>query len=361
MGYRRIQCTGRGSYVISLPKEWVRETGLEKGSQLAFKVQEDTSLLLVPRSVMEGKGKPKREQLKRYQLIVNSKEDVNSLSRKITALYVVGADLIRIIFENEDVAAEYKTMINKLVRNMFLGSEIIDEDSNEITIQILIKHPDFPIEKAIRRMAVLALLANSDAISAFKKMDDKLIQNVVEACNDVNRLDLYVVRQLKYGLERNLFRELGFRTPKEFLGYRIVINNIKSIANNALNLLNNILTFKRLIDDQILFLKEPLDEELYMQILDFNSLAHQLFEESIKALFGRDYNHADRIISKLESTKNLEDDLITLILSKKMDPLVSSILRLILDISRRIMEYSKDIAEVTLNRTIEDIIPSNPK
>ena len=25
LGYRRVQCTGRGSYIISLPKEWVEE------------------------------------------------------------------------------------------------------------------------------------------------------------------------------------------------------------------------------------------------------------------------------------------------------------------------------------------------
>ena len=36
LGYRRVQCTGRGSYIISLPKEWVEDIGLKRGSEIAF-------------------------------------------------------------------------------------------------------------------------------------------------------------------------------------------------------------------------------------------------------------------------------------------------------------------------------------
>ena len=53
LGYRRVQHTGRGSYIISLPKEWIRDLQLERGNQLAFKLQEDSSLLLVPRRILE--------------------------------------------------------------------------------------------------------------------------------------------------------------------------------------------------------------------------------------------------------------------------------------------------------------------
>ncbi|HUU87685.1 MAG TPA: AbrB/MazE/SpoVT family DNA-binding domain-containing protein, partial [Candidatus Glassbacteria bacterium] len=36
LGYRRVQSTGRGSYIISLPKNWVKDLGLKKGSEVAF-------------------------------------------------------------------------------------------------------------------------------------------------------------------------------------------------------------------------------------------------------------------------------------------------------------------------------------
>jgi len=360
LGYRRIQCTGRGSHVISLPKKWVQEIGLKKGSQLAFILQEDSSLLLVPRKVMERRAATEKAPAKEYYLSVGVGEDPMSVCRRIISLYVVSADVIHIHFKGDGVASRHRRMIKRLVKNTLLGSEIIDESPNSMTIQILINHPEFSIEKAIRRMAVLALSANKDSIMALKSLEDETINNILETCNDVNRLNLYVLRQLKYGLERNLFKELGFRTPKEFLGYRVVANDIKGIADNAANIAKNIITLKKMISEHVLFLKDRIDEEVYSQILNFNSLAHQIFDDSIKALFKRDYNSADRIISEIDSSAPLENDLIKLMLSKRLDPNVSSILRLILDNSRRIMEYSRNIAEVTLNRTVEEITPTRP-
>jgi hypothetical protein len=38
-----------------------------------------------------------------------------------------------------------------------------------------------------------------------------------------------------------------------------------------------------------------------------------------------------------------------------MDPNVTAILRLIIDNSKKMMEYSRDVAEIALNRTVEEI------
>jgi len=322
LGYRKIQRTGRGSYIISLPKRWIRELKLGKGEQIAFKVQEDSSLLLIPRRILEGRKEIKEPSLKEYRISVSPADDPQSVCRRIISLYVVSANLIRIHFKDEEILSEHKTAINSLIKNMLLGSEIIDETSNEITIQVLVDHPEFPVEKAIRRMAILALSANKDAILALENMDEKRINNVSETCNDVNRLNLYVLRQLKYGLEKNLaralFKELGFKTKKELLGYGIVANDIRSIANNAMNLANNIMTLKKMIENQLL-LNVPIDREVYSQILKFNSQAHFFFEESLKALFKRDYNRADKLISEVVSFAALESDLSECFIDSSID------------------------------------------
>ncbi len=353
-GHRRIQCTGRGSYIVSLPKKWVQDAGLKGGSEVFFKLSDDFSLILAPEKAFERSeeiGKVKKE----YWIRVEPKDDLGSVCRKIKALYVTGADLMRIHFKGKENFSSFKAAINNLVRDTLLGSEIVDETPSEFTIQILIKHPEFPVEKAIRRMATIALSAHRDAILSLKDADKELIQNVLNAYNDVNRLNLYVVRQLKFGVERNLFRELGFKTPKEFLAYRIIVNDVKSVAENARNIVNNIIALRRIIENQTLFIKEPVDEEIYSQILNFNSLAHRLFEDSLKASFKWDYKQADSIISQIEPLAMAGNNIITLISSKKLDPHISSIFMLIFDSSRRIIEYSRNVAEVTLNKTVEDI------
>ena len=283
LGYRRVQCTGRGSYIISLPKEWVQDIGLKKGSEIDFNVQPDSSLTLVPRKLKEKIEEDKDFKLKEYYINVDvSEEDLQSTLRMIKALYVISADIIRVHFKGAEDLVKCKTIIKNFARDTLLGAEIIDETQDEITLQILIKHTEFPIEKAVRRMVIVALSANKDAILALKKRDEVLFESVINAHHDANRLGLYAVRQLKYGIERNLFRELGFRTPKEFLLYRIIVNDIKNIAQNALNIVNNLATLQKQIDDQLIFVKEPIDEEVHSQLLNFNALAHQMFEEAIR-------------------------------------------------------------------------------
>jgi len=352
LGYRRVQSTGRGSYIISLPKDWVQDVGLKRGSEIAFNVQPDLSLVLVPRKLESGEQENKQKE---YCVNADPKEEPQSTLRMIKALYAIGADIIHIRFKSVEDAEKYKTETKNFVRDTFLGSEIIDETDDEVTVQILIKHSEFPIEKAIRRMAIVALSANKDAIAALKNKSSTLFDSVISARNDVNRLGLYIIRQLKYGIERNLFRELGFRTPKEFLLYRIAVNEIENIGENATNIINNLGTFQKMIDDGTLFVKGPLDdEEIHAQLLHFNNLAHQLFEDAIKAMFKREYKDAEKIISRREGYAALENELIMLMSSKKLDPNVASVFRLIFDSSRRIMDYGRNMAELTLNRTVEE-------
>ena len=354
LGYRRVQCTGRGSYIISLPKEWVEDIGLKRGSEIAFNIQPDNTITLVPRKIMEKEGKNNTAKPREYYINVDPKEGPESALRMIRALYAIGADIIRIHFKGQDIQ-KYKTETKNFVRDKFLGAEIIDETPDEITLQILIKHSEFGIEKAIRRMAIVALAANRDAIGSLKDPTTELFENVIHSRNDVNRLGLYIVRQLKYGIERNLYRELGFSTPKEFLLYRIAVNDIENIGENAINIVNHIGTFQKLIDNETLFIKNRLDEEVYSQLVSYFTLAQQQYEDAVKAVFKRDYKDAEKLISKRESIVATENELMMLISSKKFDPNVVSILRLIFDSTRRIMDYSRNMAELTLNRTVEDL------
>jgi len=357
LGSRKVQRVGRGSYVISLPKEWVQKMQIDRGNEIIFRIQDDGSAILIPRKIFEKRGAEK-SKLKEKWVYVRPEDNSASLVRKITSLYVVGADIVHLRFKDKKCLQKYRTVINDLVKNMLLGAEIIDESESEITIQTLINQPNLSIEMALRRMAILALALNKEVISALKSEEDNFIKNVSDLYNDVNRLNLYVIRQLKYYLERGLFKDLGFKSVKEFLGYRIVANDIRNIASNALHVFNNIVLLKKLLENKTLLLKEPLDEEVYMQINNFCSLMHQTFEESLKALFKRDYEEADKIFSKIEEYSSMERNIAMTIFVKKMDPNMALALGLILDALRRIMEYCRNIAEITLNRTIEEITPS---
>ena len=358
LGYRKVQCTGRGSYIISLPKEWVQDIGLKRGSEIAFNLEPDLSLTLVPRKIRERTNEEDGSKLKEYYISVDTEENLQSALRLLQALYVISADVIRVHLRGKGNITKYKNEIKNFAKETFLGAEIIDESDDEVTLQILVKHSEFPIEKAVRRMVIVALAAHRNVILALKERSKELFQDIARAQQDSNRLGLYIVRQLKFGIEHNMYRELGFKTPKEFLLYRIIVSDIKDIGENAINIMNNLFNFQKLVDEQLLFVKEGIDEEVYSQIINFNELAYQLFEDATKAMFKRDYNDAENLIPKRQSYVKLENELIRLMSSKKMDPNFAAILRLVLDSSRRILDYGQDVAELTLNRTVEELCAS---
>ena len=68
-----------------------------------------------------------------------------------------------------------------------------------------------------------------------------------------------------------------------------------------MNIINNLGSLQKLIDDETLFIKDPIDEEIYNQLVNFSTQAHQLYDDSIKALFKREYKDAEKLISKRES------------------------------------------------------------
>jgi len=78
-------------------------------------------------------------------------------------------------------------------------------------------------------------------------------------------------------------------------------------------------------------------------------------KKTIQTLKLRRLPFSYHLISQLDTLITLENGVIMLMSNRKFDPNISSMLRLILDSSMRILECSRDIAEVTLNRTVEEI------
>lgn len=123
LGYRRVQCTGRGSFIISLPKEWVQDIGLKRGSEIAFNLEPDSTLKLVPRKINEKAGNEESGKFKEYYVSVDPEEDVQSALRMIQALYVISADIIRIHFKGSKDISKNKTEIKNFAKETFLGQK----------------------------------------------------------------------------------------------------------------------------------------------------------------------------------------------------------------------------------------------
>jgi phosphate uptake regulator len=183
-----------------------------------------------------------------------------------------------------------------------------------------------------------------DAITALRQCDHQLAKAVVTTDNEVDRFNLYVIRQLKMAIQTpRIIKEIGLTTPRDCLGYRLVTKSVERTADHAVSIAEN-----------VLLLKKPLNEEVLKKIEMLSSAAVSMFETSIESLFKQDFNLAESLIEKSKEITFMEKDAV--LSSQKIGAVEIANVRLIIESVRRTAEYASDIAEIVLNLTVESII-----
>ena len=126
MEIRKVQITGGSSYVITLPKEWIKSLNIKKNDSLGLIVQKDGTLLVTPDKTIE-----KKRKLKEY--IVDSDTDKTFLFRLLVGAYVMGYSDI-VIRSNEIMPPQIREAI-RMFTQIAIGPEIVDEESNLFVIK----------------------------------------------------------------------------------------------------------------------------------------------------------------------------------------------------------------------------------
>jgi len=331
--YRKVQITGRGSYVISLPKKWVSELGLSRGEQIAVLRQTDGSLSLVPKESM------RKDEAREIEFHVRRDTDTQSIMRRLVSLYLVGYNTIRIVFEENRFSPIQRDAIREFVRKKLMGTEIVTESSNEVLLQVLLSYPQLTAENALKRMTAIAEWMHKDAIQALRERSKDIAEEVVKMDDEVDRFGFYVVRQLKTALRNpQIVKELGLTSPIDCLGYRLVAKSVERAADHAVLIAKNMV-------------RGSINRQMLDKIQNMSDFASQIFDTAMKSLYKRDYKMADAILSKVGQIEPIETEAISEISKSRLASEDTSSLRLVLESIRRIAEYGSDIAEVVLNLT----------
>lgn len=336
---RKLQVTGGSTYILSLPKRWVTQNGLEKGSPLLIREEENGSLAILPPEL--GRIEKTEEAL----IKVSPEESSEALVRKTVSVYLSGYNIIHIrAKDKEEVLSTQRNAVKTFARNMLVGTEIVIDTSTDLTLQVLLSYPELSVPSALRRMSIITASMHKDAITALRKIDYQLAKDVRATDYEVNRFHLYIIRQLKMAIQNpRIITEIGLKKPRDLLGYRLVTKMVERTADHATNIAKN-----------VLLLKKNLNEEFLQIIQEMNKVAISSFETAIESLFRLDFDLAESVIAKANKIVFLEKK--ALLSSKETDLEEIANIRLVIESVRRIAEYSTDIAEVVLNMTVESLM-----
>lgn len=217
---RRVQRTG-GTFFITLPKDWARRWGIEKGSQIAMRMREDGCLILDPSPAY-------RRDLRRV-LVNHHGGNVDYIDWGVTGAYLLGYDDICIKFPRS-IEPRERERIRGVIRRL-VGLEIIEESSDIIRTQCLLDPSTLPPERMLRRMSLITLSMLRDSFTALRDGKPNLAEVVISRDDEVDRLYFLLIRVLRSAIQSpRLAEELGV-TPIECLDYRVVAAFIEAAAD----------------------------------------------------------------------------------------------------------------------------------
>jgi len=336
---RKIQFTGKSSYIVSLPKQWVMDLGLKQGDQIRM-IRKDSSTLEIYPPKFET-----RSQKKEDATIEIDDEEISSIVRKLISLYFLGYKTINIKPKTGRLNPTQRNVVKESVKRMLMGSEIISDSSGGITIQVLVNLLELSVDGAFKRMIHLAKSMSNDAILAMRENNLELAQEVINTDDEVDRFGFYIIRQLKIAIQNeHMLKEMGFRNARDCLGYRLVVKNIERTGDHAAFIAKDILEFKK-----------PVKKDIIEKIEEMNEFALSVLDDSCLALFKEDYMQAEKTIEKTIEIVKYEKKVRDASKSLKDDEEIYRIRRITENI-RRISEYASDIAEIVLNMNIEKSI-----
>ena len=334
---RKIQFTGKSSYIVSLPKQWITELGLKQGDQIRMVRKGSSTLELYP-----PKFESHIQKKEDATIEIDTNEEASSIVRKLISLYFLGFKTINVKPKNGRLSPNQRKTVKGAVKRMLMGSEIISDSSGGITVQVLVNLLELSVDGAFKRMIHLAKSMFSDAILAVRENNLELAQEVINTDDEVDRFGFYIIRQLKIAIQNeHMLKEMGFRNARNCLGYRLVVKNIERVGDHAAFIATDLLEFKK-----------PVKKEILEKLQEMNEFCLSVLDDSCLALFKEDYTQAEKTIEKTNEIAKYEKKIRDASKSLKDEEGVYRIRRMTENI-RRVSEYASDIAEIVLNMNIE--------
>jgi phosphate uptake regulator len=326
----------------------MEEMHLKPGDPVNLTREANNSLLIIPHA--ERNSNVTNEAT----AIVLEKENVNSLQRKVISIYLSGYNIIHLKSRTGRINPGQRDAVREIVRKNLVGTEIIADSLEAITIQVLLTLPELSVNTAVRRMFLIASSMHKDAILALGERNYELAKEVIKSDDEVDRFSLYILRNLVIATQNErVLREIGLKSPADCLSYRVAVKSIERIADHSSGIADKCLNIK---DEE----QQEISTSLFSKIEKMSHLALGALNDAVEALLRRDYAMADNVVDKSKDILPLENDIISFIDDQNNNIIhnqTSNInIKLILEDIRRTAEYASDIAEAAMNQTIGEVI-----
>ncbi len=326
MAYRRkVQITGGGTFLVTLPKAWADAVGVAQGSTVVLIPNDSGAMLLVPAGAREGN---------RCSLPMDGRDHVE-LQRDVIARYIAGYDVIEVV--GSRIRPEQRRTVREIAQSL-VGLEILEESQTAVVLHSVVNMRDFPVGQTIHRIFEITLGMVDDAVTACRTRDEELAQDVAERDGDVDRLVLLVARQFGLLLRDLLVEEEVRLTRFAFHYHQAVADQLERVADHAVK-----------VSRATLVLGGELSPEVARRIGDTHGESRAILVEAVQAFENRDTKLANRVLAQTEQRGRLLEWAQGAIREQPENALPISI---VMDSLLRTREYGFNIAETAVDASV---------
>ncbi|RLE81257.1 MAG: hypothetical protein DRJ52_04565 [Thermoprotei archaeon] len=330
---RRVQLTGGSTLIVSLPKEWVKSVHLKPGDYVVVMVQPDNSLKIIPAR--------KRKELHESVLCIDESTSPSMAVREFITRYLVGYDVIKVVFKGK--THEHRVALRNVMVKKMIGVEIVEETVDIVLFQCLAKPAELPIRTAINRMIKVSHYMLKDALKCMRNPEKTLLKEIIERDDTIDKFYLFIVRQLKsVAMGMLLPSEVGLTDLRECLGFRLIAKSIERIGDHASR-----------IAEVLYKSHKPVGEKIASDIEKLGGSVCRVYEKTSQALSKYNKVLAHQVVDEVSSLRQVEDTIIRELMEKRVDVEEALVARTIVESLKRIAEYCADIAEITVNLSVE--------
>ncbi len=275
---RKVQKTGKNTLIVSLPKNWVRANGINRGDCLILEYLPEREHMIVRKNIPPHK--------KSCEVIYQKNE--SWLVREIVAKYVQGYDTIKAVgLDLWDIRRRMK----KDLESILFGVNITEgENFLEISVVGAGASELIDIKDIAEKCCALVSAMIRSLVDGIASRDTRILSAVTEMDDDIDKLVLFARRQL------NLMGYETFPTLREFrkvVGYNSLLQKletmgdcVESVAGHSIKLLDERTTAGNVmvLQDALLKLGKLVDSVRVALSLNERDAANCIVDESIAFL-----------------------------------------------------------------------------
>lgn len=254
METRKLIKFGKDSFVVSLPKSWVRSNKLKKGDPIFLKESKDGKISL------SSKSQDDTRKIKKITIDANN-STINTIKRQIIAAYLNHYNIIEIRSKNiGNLAKDIRETLHELV-----ALEIMGENKEKIIARDFLKLDSLSIKNSIKRMDLLIKSMFIDTKELKAKSD---LKSISQRDIDINRLFF-----------------LGYRATTEILSNQEIMRNFKLTSTKVLGYWKIMMDLER-TSDQLKIIARflfDLDKKEKASILEVLIMVEEQYKQAMKA------------------------------------------------------------------------------